>query len=107
MTDLNSIRARLGSISDTSMSKLPKAVQTLLREDMPRLVEVAESCIELLSMNNIGKTVDTSLDWSGSDISAVIHICCRHQNSRLRKYRGENVKAPVSQGLGTQSELAD
>lgn len=49
MTDLNSIKARLGSISDTAMSKLPKAVQTLLREDLPRLVEVAELTMELLN----------------------------------------------------------
>ena len=41
MTDINAIKARLNSISPTAMSKLPKAVQTLLKEDMPRLIELA------------------------------------------------------------------
>ena len=50
MKDINAIRARLGSISDSSMSKLPKAVQTLLKEDLPRLVEVAEAAIGFVCM---------------------------------------------------------
>jgi hypothetical protein len=49
MTDLNAIRARLGSISDSSMSKLPKAVQTLLKDDLPRLIEVAEAAIACIA----------------------------------------------------------
>ena len=40
MTDLNAIKARLHSISPTAMSKLPKAVQTLLKEDLPRFIRV-------------------------------------------------------------------
>ena len=57
MTDLNAIRARLGSISDTSMSKLPKAVQTLLKEDLPSLLEVAEKHGEFLP-----KTPEQNID---------------------------------------------
>lgn len=45
LTDLNAIKARLGSISDIAMSKLPKAVQTLLQVDLPRLIKIAE-CAE-------------------------------------------------------------
>lgn len=47
MNDLNAIKARLNSLSPTAISKLPKAVQTLIKEDLPRLVEVAEKHSEL------------------------------------------------------------
>ena len=43
MSDLNAIKARMHSISPTAMSKLPKAVQTLLKEDLPRLLDVADA----------------------------------------------------------------
>lgn len=38
MTDLNSIRARLGSLSPAALEKLPKAVQTLVQKDIPELL---------------------------------------------------------------------
>lgn len=38
MTDLNAIRARLGSISDTTKRHLPPAVLKLLEVDIPALL---------------------------------------------------------------------
>lgn len=35
----DAIRARLGSISDKKMQELPKAVQKLLKEDLPSLLQ--------------------------------------------------------------------
>lgn len=42
MNDLNAIRARLGAISPTALAKLPKAVQTLLKEDLPLLIRAVD-----------------------------------------------------------------
>ena len=42
MSDLNAIKARLGSISPTTKRHLPPAVLKLLDEDMPILIEVAD-----------------------------------------------------------------
>jgi hypothetical protein len=33
-------------------------------------VEVVEAARDLIGVNNIGKTIDTSIDWSRSDVSA-------------------------------------
>ena len=57
MSDLNAIRARLGSISPAALAKLPKAVQTLIKEDLPRLLEVAEKHGEFLP-----KTPEQNID---------------------------------------------
>jgi len=42
MSDINSIKSRLGSLSPTAMAKLPAAVQKLLTEDMPWLISMYE-----------------------------------------------------------------
>lgn len=42
-TDLNAVKSRLGSISDSRMALLPHAVQRLLLEDAPRLIEEVAS----------------------------------------------------------------
>jgi hypothetical protein len=53
MTDLNAIRARLGSLSPQAIAKLPKAVQTLLKDDLPRLIEVAETGLLVIAESKL------------------------------------------------------
>lgn len=43
MNELNGIKARLGSIAPSKMNELPKSVQRLLEDDMPRLIAIAEA----------------------------------------------------------------
>jgi len=40
--DLNSIKARVGSLSSSAIEKLPEAVQKLLTVDLPRLIKKIE-----------------------------------------------------------------
>lgn len=49
MTELNAIKARLGSISDTTKRHLPPAVLRLLNEDMPQLIMLVEQFLTIIS----------------------------------------------------------
>jgi hypothetical protein len=42
MTDINAIKSRLGSLSISATAALPHAVQKLLIEDMPLLIDIAK-----------------------------------------------------------------
>jgi hypothetical protein len=42
MSDINAIKSRLGSLSITATAALPHAVQKLLKDDLPLLIDIAK-----------------------------------------------------------------